>query len=49
MELWEYTSGTENLPDEHLEHLLGCLECQALVNQFADVLDSLRSNPSQAA
>jgi hypothetical protein len=50
MELWAYTSGTANLTDRHFEHLLFCLECQALVNQFIDVLDNLpQRNPRQAA
>jgi hypothetical protein len=37
--LWSYTSGVRNLPDEHFQHLLFCIECQALVDQFIDVLD----------
>jgi hypothetical protein len=41
LELWGYTSGTAILTDGHFEHLLVCLECQALVNQFVDVLDGL--------
>jgi len=50
LELWGYTSGTANLTDDHFEHLLFCIECQALVNQFVDVLDELPPvNPSQAA
>jgi len=50
IELWGYTSGTANLTDEHFEHLLFCVDCQALVNQFIDVLDGLPPlNPSQAA
>jgi hypothetical protein len=50
MELWGYTSGTANLTDDNFEHLLFCVECQALVNQFIDVLDGLPPmNPSQAA
>ena len=50
MELWGYTSGTANLTDDHFEHLLFCLECQSLVNQFIDVLDGLPPvNPSHAA
>ena len=49
-ELWGYTNGTTNLSDEHFEHLIVCDECQALVNQFIDVLDELPStNPNQAA
>lgn len=50
MELWGYTSGTVNLKDADFEHLLFCIECQSLVNQFIDALDQLpRTNPSQAA
>jgi hypothetical protein len=41
MQLWSYTSGTANLTDEHFEHLLFCVECQFLVNQFIDALDQL--------
>jgi hypothetical protein len=37
--LWGYTSGVRNLEDQHFQHLLFCLECQALVDQFIDVLD----------
>ena len=50
MDLWGYTNGTANLTDGHFEHLLLCIECQSLVNQFVDVLDGLPPvNPSQAA
>lgn len=50
IELWGYTSGTANLTDEDFEHLLFCVECQSLVNQFIDVLDQLPSSkPSPAA
>ena len=50
MSLWGYSSGTENLSDENLEHLLFCIECQTLVNQFMDVINGLPPmNPSQAA
>ena len=50
MELWSYTSGTANLTDVQFEHLLFCLECQTLFNQFLEVLNGLPSpNPSQAA
>lgn len=50
IELWGYTSGTVNLRDEDFEHLLFCVECQELVNQFIEVLDQLpRSNPGTAA
>jgi hypothetical protein len=49
-ELWGYTSGTANLTEQDFEHLLCCIECQALMNQFIDVLDGLPPvNPSQAA
>ncbi|HLH31280.1 MAG TPA: hypothetical protein VKY31_08765 [Terriglobia bacterium] len=48
--LWGYTSGTVNLTDEDFEHLLFCIECQSLVNQFIEVLDKLPpANPSHAA
>lgn len=50
IDLWGYTSGTANLGDDHFEHLLFCLECQSLVNQFIEVLDGLPPViPSQAA
>jgi hypothetical protein len=50
IQLWGYTSGTVNLTDEDFEHLLFCVECQSLVNQFVDVLDRLPPvNPNQAA
>ena len=50
MELWGYTTGTVNLSDGHFAHLLFCLECQCLVNQFIEVLDELPPvGPSQAA
>jgi hypothetical protein len=50
IELWGYTSGTANLTDDHFEHLLFCLECQSLVDQFVEVLDALpHGNPNQAA
>ena len=50
MELWGYTTGTANLPDAHFAHLLFCLECQCLVNQFIEVLDEIPPVvPSQAA
>jgi hypothetical protein len=50
IELWGYTSGTVNLKDDDFEHLLFCVDCQELVNQFIDVLDQLpRANPSPAA
>ena len=43
MLLWGYTSGVRNLAEEHFQHLLFCLECQALVNQFIDVLKEFSS------
>lgn len=50
LELWGYTSGTANLTDDHFEHLLVCIECQTLVDEFMAVLDGLRpANPSAAA
>jgi hypothetical protein len=50
LDLWGYTSGTANLTDDHFEHLLFCVQCQGLVNQFIDVLDGLPPmNPSRAA
>ena len=50
IELWSYTSGTSNLNDEHFEHLLFCVECQSLVNQFVEILDGLPPmNSSYAA
>jgi hypothetical protein len=50
IELWGYTSGTVNLKDEDFDHLLVCVECQSLVNQFIEVLDQIRPvNPSHAA
>ena len=53
MELWGYASGTANLVDTHFEHLLFCIDCQALVNQFMELLDGLSQadpdGPSQAA
>ena len=49
-ELWRYTSGTVNLPEEDFEHLLHCFECQSLVMQFIDVLAQLaQAHPNQAA
>ena len=49
-ELWSYTTGTTILADAYFEHLLFCLECQSMVNQFIDVLDKLPPmNPRQAA
>ena len=49
-DLWRYTCGTVNLPEEEFEHLLTCIECQSLVSQFIDVLEQLpRAKSSQAA
>lgn len=41
MLLWGYTCGAANLTDDHFEHLLFCLDCQTMVNQFIDVLDEI--------
>ena len=50
IELWGYTSGTVDLNDEDFDHLLVCVECQSLVNQFIEVLDQIPPvNPSHAA
>ena len=50
IQLWGYTSGTVNLSEDDFEHLLFCVECQSLVNQFIDVLDQLpHVNPTYAA
>jgi hypothetical protein len=50
IELWGYTSGAVNLADADFEHLLFCIECQTLVNEFLDVLEHLPPvNPSHAA
>ena len=50
MELWSYTSGTANLTEDHFEHLLFCVECQSLVDQFIEALDRLPPPaPSQVA
>jgi hypothetical protein len=43
MELWSYTSGTANLKDNDFEHLLFCVECQSLLDEFIDILDKLPS------
>ena len=43
MELWSYTSGTANLTDNDFEHLLFCVECQSLLDEFIDILDKLPS------
>ena len=50
IELWGYTNGTVNLTDDDFEHLLFCMECQSLINQFVDVLDHLpRAGARRAA
>lgn len=50
MVLWGYTSGVRNLADEHFQHLLFCGQCQALVDEFIDVLDEFpAANGPQAA
>ena len=50
MQLWSYSSGTANLSDNDFEHLLFCLECQSLLDEFITILDQLPSaNPNQAA
>jgi hypothetical protein len=49
MELWSYTSGTANLTDSDFEHLLFCVECQSLLNEFIDILDKLPSAYRQQA
>jgi hypothetical protein len=50
IDLWRYTCGTVNLPEDEFEHLLICIECQSLVSQFIDVLEQLpRSHSSPAA
>ena len=50
LELWGYTSGTATLADNYFEHLLFCIECQSLVDEFIDVLDGLpQSHPRPAA
>jgi hypothetical protein len=43
MQLWNYTSGTGNLTDNDFEHLLFCVECQSLLDEFIDILDHLPS------
>lgn len=49
-ELWSYTSGTANLTDSNFAHLLFCVECQSLLDQFIEILDKLPSAyPNQAA
>ena len=49
MELWSYTSGTANLTDNNFEHLLFCVECQSLLDEFIDILDKLPSASRQTA
>jgi len=50
MQLWQYSSGQINLTDKDFEHLLFCLECQSLLDQFITVLDQLApTNHNQAA
>jgi hypothetical protein len=50
MQLWCYTNGTANLRDNDFEHLLFCVECQTLLDEFIDILDKLPSAyPKQAA
>jgi hypothetical protein len=41
LELWNYASGTGTLTEDNFVHLVRCIECQSLVNQFIDVLDEL--------
>jgi hypothetical protein len=49
MQLWSYTSGTANLTENDFQHLLFCLECQSLLDQFIEVLDTLPSAYRQQA
>jgi hypothetical protein len=50
MQLWSYSSGMTNLTDNDFEHLLFCVECQTLLDEFITILDQLPSvNPDQAA
>ena len=49
MVLWGYTSGVRNLADEHFQHLLFCVECQTLVDEFIDVLDEIPSSKGPEA
>jgi hypothetical protein len=44
MQLWCYTSGTANLTDNDFQHLLFCVECQSLLDEFIDILDKLPSD-----
>ena len=50
MQLWSYSSGTVHLNDNDFEHLLFCVECQSLLNEFINILEHLPTpNPKQAA
>jgi len=50
MQLWCYSSGTGRLNDNDFEHLLMCLECQSLLDEFITILDHLPpSNPGLVA
>ncbi len=49
MELWSYGSGTANLTDNNFEHLLFCVECQSLLDEFIEILDKLPSAYRQQA
>ena len=50
MQLWSYGSGTAHLNDNDFEHLLFCVQCQSLLNEFINILEQLPSaNPNQAA
>ena len=50
IDLWGYTSGTANLSEDNLEHILFCVECQWVLDQFISALDDLpKVKPSQAA
>jgi hypothetical protein len=43
MQLWCYTNGTANLAENDFEHLLLCVACQSLLDEFIDILDKLPS------
>jgi hypothetical protein len=49
MELWSYGNGTANLTDNNFEHLLCCVECQSLLDEFIEILDKLPSAYRQQA
>jgi hypothetical protein len=50
IELWGYTNGTTELTDDYFGHLLLCLDCQSLMNEFMDVLAELPAvRPAQVA